>query len=100
MTARSAAGSGSNRLDINATFSCERLPVFFSSNVRSTSAIERAPGKSSSPGVICATRIVRSSTRPCPSSVVRCGSDHALCGVSSTMAFRRFGWLSLTGKTK
>lgn len=94
----SCAGSGSIRLDMKAIFSCDRLPVFLCSNVRSTIAIERAPGKPSSRGVSGATRIVRCSRRPCPSSVVQCGSDQSSGGVSS-MAFLRFGRLSLTGRT-
>ena len=64
MMARRVWGSGSTKLERYPIVSLESFPDFLSMKVLLTIAMERAPGKQSSPGARGAIRMVRVSIRP------------------------------------
>jgi hypothetical protein len=57
--ASSFRGAGSTKLEMYPIVSLDSFPENLSMKLLSTMAIERAPGKSSSPGARGATRMVR-----------------------------------------
>ena len=64
MMASSVLGSGSTTLEMYPIVSLDFFPDFLSMKLLPTMAMERAPGKQSSPGARGATRMVRVSIRP------------------------------------